>query len=232
MRTGPTKGSASRRAIMSELPHSREPAPGPTGAPPRQAHFPLQARLPRQARRPLAILAAALLLTLTLALPVIAMTPMTPRDDPAVKRIHTAVDQMSKLVKDRLRAPSARLSQSLPADADRVDRLREPAATAQEQLSIVLGELQQMKALTLNPHYGPAVIAAGRAFMAVSGQDPLTRTAINPEYQGLANEVAADASRLRRSAGDATDVSGAVRALSKQLAQTRRHVRRLETRAR
>lgn len=213
MRTGPTKGSASKNRLL----HRNGTAPTITDA-----------RRPRQARRPLAILAAALALTLTIALPVVAMTPA----DPAAERLQAAVEQMSKLVKHRLKAPSVRLSRSLPANADQVGRLGEPATTAQEQLSIVLGELRQMNALTLDPHYGPALLAAGRAFMAVSGQDPLTRTAVNPEYQGLANEIAADASRLRSSAGDATDVSDAVKALSKQLVQARRQVRRLETRTR
>ena len=53
---------------------------------------------------------------------------------------------------------------------------------------------------TLDPHYLPALVAAGRAYVAVSGQDPLTGTTINPDYLGLEPELAANVARLGRSA--------------------------------
>jgi hypothetical protein len=126
-----------------------------------------------------------------------------------------------------------RLARDLPVEASNLKSLREPAATTQAQLGIALDELRQMSApADLDPHYLPALVAAGRAFVAVSGQDPLTRTAINPEYTGLESELAAGEARLARSAGDARTVAAGIRRLERRLAHMRRRVRRLGRRLR
>ena len=126
-----------------------------------------------------------------------------------------------------------RLARELPTDASRLGSLREPAATTQAQVAIALDELRQMSApAELDPHYSPALVAAGRAFVAISGQDPLTRTAINPDYTGLESELAAGEARLEGSAGDARTVAAGIRRLEHRLAQMRRHVHRLERRLR
>jgi len=126
-----------------------------------------------------------------------------------------------------------RLARDLPADASRLKSLREPAATTQTQAGIALDELRQMSLpATLDPHYAPALVAAGRAFLAASGQDPLTRTAINPDYSGLEGEIAAGEARLERSAGDARTVAAGVRRLERRLTRVRRRVQRLKRRLR
>lgn len=125
------------------------------------------------------------------------------------------------------------LARELPADAGQLKALREPAATTQAQVTIALGELRQMGPLAdLDPHYLPALVAAGRAFVAVSGQDPLTRTAIDPGYTGLESELATSAARLERSAGDARTVAAGMRRLERRLAEERRRVRLLQRRLR
>lgn len=124
-----------------------------------------------------------------------------------------------------------RLSRELPVDASRLRSLREPAATTSSQVGIVLGELRQMSApADLDPHYLPALVAAGRAYIAVSGRDPLTGAAINPEYTGLEAELATSEARLARSAGDARTVVAGIRRLQRRLRQARRHIRQLERR--
>jgi len=131
------------------------------------------------------------------------------------------------------REAGRRLARDLPADAQQLKSLREPAATTQDQTKVALDELRQMSApATLDPHYAPALVAAGRAFLAVSGQDPLTRTAINPDYTGLESELAAAEARLERSAGDARTAAAGIRRLGRRLVQMRRRVQRLGRRLR
>lgn len=122
----------------------------------------------------------------------------------------------------------SRLARELPTDASRLESLREPAATTKAQVTIVLDELRQMSIpADLDPHYLPALVAAGRAFVAVSGQDPLTRTAIDPEYAGLEAELATSEARLDRSAGDARTVATGIHQLERRLIRARRLVRLL-----
>lgn len=125
------------------------------------------------------------------------------------------------------------LARELPTDAAQLQALREPAATTQSQVGIALDELRQMGApADLDPHYLPALVAAGRAYVAASGQDPLTRTAIDPEYTGLEAELATSEARLERSAGDAHAVAAGIRRLERRLADAQRHVRLLQRRLR
>lgn len=126
-----------------------------------------------------------------------------------------------------------RLARELPADAGQLQALREPAATTQSQVAIALDELRQMGALAdLDPHYLPALVATGRAFVAATGQDPLTRTTIDPEYTGLEAELARSEARLDRSAGDARTVAAGMRRLERRLADAQRHIRLLQRRLR
>jgi hypothetical protein len=126
-----------------------------------------------------------------------------------------------------------RLARELPADASQLKALREPAATTRSQVAIALDELRQMGVpADLDPHYLPALVATGRAFVAASGRDPLTGTVINPEYTGLEAELATSEARLDRSAGDARTVTAGIRQLERRLRHARRHVRQLERRLR
>jgi hypothetical protein len=185
---------------------------------------------PRSARRPFPLLAfAALLLLLSVTPSVLANT------GGAVEagRLGAVLTRSTRLLERRLRPPASRLARELPGEAKRLAALREPASTTQDQIGIALGELRQVSALAgLDPHYLPALLAAGRAFVAVSGKDPLTGTTIDPEYTGLAAELAASEAALTGLAGDAGKAGAAVKRLTRELSQARRHVRRLERRLR
>ncbi|MBW8060522.1 MAG: hypothetical protein FVQ78_09430 [Solirubrobacterales bacterium] len=181
-------------------------------------------RPPRARPTLLALCALALALLLGAAMPV----PAIPSGAAEAGRLHSALVRMTKLANRQVRPPALRLARDLPGDAKRLNALREPASTAQTQMSVVLDELQQMNALILDPHYLPALVAAGRAFMAVSGQDPLTRTTINPDYLGLEPELAVNAERLRGAAGDAGKLSAGVKRLTRALIRSKRRARRLE----
>lgn len=143
-------------------------------------------------------------------------------------RLQSALTRMTELVGRRVRPPALRLSRDLPGDAERLDRLREPASTTQAQVKIALDELRQMNALTFDPHYLPALVAAGRAYVAASGRDPVTATTINPDYLGLEPELAANAARLDGAAGDAGELSGGVKRLARELIGSKRRAHRLE----
>lgn len=119
-------------------------------------------------------------------------------------------------------AEATRLAVALPGDADRLEQLREPVGTAQAQLSTALDQLGQMNALTFDPHYLPALVAVGRAYVAVSGQDPLTGTTIDPNYLGLDRELAGDAALVRQAADRASLLSVRVKRLERALIRARR----------
>ncbi|HEU4600099.1 MAG TPA: hypothetical protein VFS26_10140 [Solirubrobacterales bacterium] len=126
-------------------------------------------------------------------------------------------------------AGAERLRRELGRIGTNVERLREPASTTQAQIGIALGELRQMGPATiLDPHYFPALVAAARAFVAVSGEDPVTRTAIDPGYLGLEPELAEAAGRLARAATEAKALSARVRKLKQSLAAAKRRARELE----
>lgn len=119
------------------------------------------------------------------------------------------------------------LARQLPREARSLTELREPAATTQAQLGIALAEMRQMSALA-DPHYLPALIAVGRAHLAASGRDPLTGTAVNPEYAGLEAELAGTAGRLAAGAAKARRLSRGVVRLRRDLRRSERRVRTLE----
>lgn len=125
-------------------------------------------------------------------------------------------------------ATAQRLAGGLRGGAARLNQLREPASTAQAQVSVALGQLREMNAPTADPHYLPALVAAGRAFVALSGQDPLTGTMIVPSYLGLERELAGSATGLERAADEADELSLGVRRLSRELSRSKKRARLLE----
>lgn len=144
------------------------------------------------------------------------------------KRLGSDLSRMAGLTNRRLEPRAQRLARDLPADSDRLAKLREPASTAQSQLKVALAQLREMSTLAYDPHYLPTLIAVGRAYVAVSGLDPVTGTTVNPEYTGLESELAADGARLDQSTGEAAKLSADVKRLSAQLTRARRRARRLE----
>lgn len=190
----------------------------------------LERHRPPSARRPLlaisALVAGALL---GAAMPVAAM-PVAERQ---AERLHSTLARIAKQANRDVKPPAGRLARTLPAAADRIQGLREPALTGQAQIRIALDELGQMAApATLDPHYLRALVAAGRAHLAISGQDPLTATTINPEYRGLEPELAGAAGQLERAASDAAKLSSHVKRLTRSLVVTRRRARQLKQKVR
>jgi len=184
-----------------------------------------RARHGLSSRRAFPLAAIAALLCLSVAVPVLALS----RDAGEAGRLRADLVRAGKLAGRGLRPPARRLARELPEAETGLGALREPAGTAQDQLGVALGELREMSApATLSPHYLPALIATGRAFVAVSGQDPLTRTAVNPGYLGLEAELAASEARLSGSTEDAGRLSARLKRLTRALARAKRRARRVE----
>lgn len=169
-----------------------------------------------------ALLAAGALLAA--AIPVAAMSSQ----DTQLGRLSSDLDELAKLANQEVKPSTVRLARKLPGSVDRLQRLREPASTAQAQIAIALSEMQQMKALVADPHYLPALVAAGRAYSAISGKDPLTGTTINPDYGGLEPELAASQSSLEALSATAKKASSQVKRLSRLLLHAKRRANRLE----
>jgi hypothetical protein len=185
--------------------------------------------LDRRPSRVRPTLLAVCALALTLLLGSAAPLPAMPSDATEAGRLHSALAGMTKLVNRDVRPPALRLASDLPGAAEKLDRLREPASTTRAQAKIALDELRQMGVgAALDPHYLPALVAAGRAYTAVSGQDPITGTTVNPDYLGLEPELAASAVGLHVAADDAGELSGSVKRLSRALSASKRRARRLE----
>jgi hypothetical protein len=178
-------------------------------------------------KQALGVIGAACALSLALSpLPGLSAHPHPPPRAGAVD----SLDRVATVARRQVSPPARRLAGALPADVRQIGELRQPAATVQAQLTIALDELRQMNALTYDPHYMPALLAVGRAQTAASGQDPLTRTTINPDYLGLERELTESATRLNLAASDSAKLSRGVRRLTRELRRARRRARDLERR--
>lgn len=188
-------------------------------------------RRPTRGRR--ALFAISALLFALLLGPALAALAHTPGGATEAGRLLADLDRIAKLANRELKPPAQSLAGDLPASADGIERLREPALTGQAQLRVTLDELRQMGAITIaDPHYLPALVAAGRAYLAVSGQDPLTGTTVNPDYRGLEPELAENAAQLGSSATEAATLSARVKRLARSLAGAKRRARKLERQVR
>lgn len=157
---------------------------------------------------------------------VAAPTASAPARD--AERLSSSLAGIAALADERVQPPARRLAQGLPGSVEQLRALREPAATTQDQAQVAFDELRQMGIPgVLDPHYLPALVAAGRAFFAASGQDPLTRTTVNPDYLGLERELAAAEAGLAGSARAAAKLSARVGRLTRALARMRRRAGRL-----
>jgi hypothetical protein len=179
----------------------------------------------------LAVAAAALVLALLTGTAISAGAGSG--DAAKVERLRSELARMTRLANRGLRPAALRLGQDLPAERDRLSGLREPASTAQAQVKVALNELQEMTGIaSLDPHYPSALVAAGRAYIAVSGLDPVTGTAVNPEYRGLERELATSGEQLERSAADAGELSADIARLGGELSRSQRRARLVERRLR
>lgn len=141
-------------------------------------------------------------------------------------RLGSAASVSAKLAR-RIAPEAGGLAHALPRVLGRLGSLREPTATTEEQLRAALGQMQQMSSLAYDPHYLPALVAVGRAYLAATGSDPLTGTAVDPEYAGLGREIFRASSDLKRGAARAARLSHEVKSLSRELTGQRRRAARL-----
>jgi len=181
----------------------------------------------KRASPPALACAATVVFALTLAavIPVAAISGGSSTD---AQRLHADLGRMAKFANRTLRPPLLQLARDLPGAAERLEGLRQPATTAESELRTTLSELRQMRALTLDPHYVPALVAAGRAYLAVSGKDPIALTTVNPDYQGLESEIAADAAGLGMAAATARKATARVKRLARALQRAKRRANRLQ----
>lgn len=191
----------------------------------RQAPAVPKLRKPTARRSVVGLAALVLALLLVPTMPV----PAEPGGTTEAGRLYAALTRMTKLANHRVRPPVLRLARNLPSDAGRLDRLRESASTAQTEVKATLDELRQVGSLAaLDPHYLPALVAAGRAYVAVSGKDPVTATTINPDYLGLEPELEGNAAQLRHEAEDAGTAADGIKTLTQELIRSKRRAHRLE----
>lgn len=170
-----------------------------------------------------------LLLLAPLAAPARAAAPTAAGTANEAAGLSAALAGSAQLARTRLGPEARALAKSLPRLAGRVDSLRQPAATTEEQLGIALGQLQQVTALAYDPHYTQALVAVGRAYFAATGTDPLTGSAVDPEYAGLGRELSGSAAGLRRRAKHSAELSRTVRSLTARLSLERRRSAQLAT---
>lgn len=173
------------------------------------------------------LLATALAIVLSLTALARAIAPSSTSTASEARSLRSAIAGSARLARVRLAPGASALARGLPGTARRLGSLRGPAATTEEQLSVALGQLQQMNVLTYDPHYLPALLAVGRAYLASSGSDPLTGTAVDPEYAGLGSELAAGRAQVQRSSARAASLSRDIRTLTADLAREKRRASRL-----
>lgn len=179
------------------------------------------------ARRVRVLLALAVGIALACATVAQAAAPSPAASANAAARLSAAIAGSARLTRASLAPAAKTVAKALPSAAARLDSLQGPAATTEEQLRVALGQLQQVSPLAYDPHYLPALLAVGRAYLAAAGADPITGITVDPEYTGLRRELAAGRAQLRRSASRAATVAEGLRALSLRLAREKRHAARL-----
>jgi hypothetical protein len=137
---------------------------------------------------------------------------------------------MTRLARTALQPTVRRLLRGSSASRRHLESLSDPAGVTEQELAVALAELRQMRALVPDPHYLPALVAVGRAYVAATGDDPLTGTPLRPEYTGLEQELATTSEQLGHMAEDAHELRRDVRRLRGRLADARRLARRLDRR--
>ncbi len=176
------------------------------------------------------VIAFGLLAVIALSLANMAAGGGQPRHSAATEArgLSSSLGGLAARVRRSLRPSASRLAGTIPAEAQRLEALSGPSATTEAQVGIALDQLQQMSALRVDPHYLPALVAVGRAYLAATGADPLTGTALDPSYSGLGAELTASALAVRQRAKEAAELSTRIERLSKALAGSKRRARRLQ----
>lgn len=172
------------------------------------------------------LLACGMVAALTAVTVARAAAPTSSTVAAEADRLSSATNASARLA-HRLAPEAGGLAHALPGVLARLDSLHEPTATTEEQLRVALGQLQQMSTLASDPHYLPALLAVGRAYFAATGSDPLTGTAVDPEYAGLGRELSRAGSDLKGGTERAARLSREVGSLKRELTKQKRRAARL-----
>jgi putative drug exporter of the RND superfamily len=124
----------------------------------------------------------------------------------------------------------ATLASQLDLGADGLNRLREPAQIAQQQLQQTLSALSAMPPTSrLDGNWSRAYQAAATAYAAVSGHNPTNGAAVQPGYAGLDPALAQASTQARLGAATVRGAQSRLQALLGGLDRLARGARRLET---
>jgi putative drug exporter of the RND superfamily len=121
------------------------------------------------------------------------------------------------------------LADRLRSGARRLERLEEPAVTALREVTDAQRALEQMTVGKGDPQYAEALKSVLRARAALSGEDPVTGTQIDPRYPGLPEALDRAASGVRRAAAGADRLADGIDRLRSGLASLSSGAQRLES---
>lgn len=137
------------------------------------------------------------------------------------RRLKSGLETARERVAGELAPGAERLAGGLDAGAEDLGRLREPAATAERQSDRAFDALQRMTIGRADPRYRDALAAAGRAYGAISGRDPVTGAQLDPRYDGMATELRRGQRRLTAAAAGARRLAAGIERLEGGLVRLR-----------
>jgi putative drug exporter of the RND superfamily len=150
------------------------------------------------------------------------------RLDDGMARLTTGADRLRRGGK-QARDGARTLADRLRAGARRLERLRDPAVTALREVTDAEHALEQMTVGKGDPRYADALRSVLRARAALSGEDPVTGTQLDPRYPGLPESLDRAAAGVRRAAAGADRLADGLARLRSGLDRLADGARRLET---
>jgi putative drug exporter of the RND superfamily len=111
------------------------------------------------------------------------------------------------------------LADRLRSGARRLEQLKDPAETAERQVSHAQRALRNMTVGKGDPQYAKALRSVLRAHAALSGEDPVTGQQLDPRYPGLPESLDRAAAGVRRAAAGADRLADGLAHLRSGLAQ-------------
>ncbi len=104
-------------------------------------------------------------------------------------KLANGLSRIRRAVESQALPGARRLATGLGSGASQLDRLREPARSAEGDLAQAIQRLKDMTVGKADPQYVALALAVGRASAAVSGRDPRTGQPVAPGYDGLDVEL-------------------------------------------
>jgi putative drug exporter of the RND superfamily len=145
------------------------------------------------------------------------------------REVRAGVAETRRAARRQLQPGAEELAEGLEEGAGELERLREPAQEAEEQLDRAFDALaERMSIGRADPAYPEALEAVGRAYGAVTGREPLTGAAVVPGYDGLDRELARAVARLREAADGAERLARGIRRAARGLERVEGGAVRLE----